>query len=89
MTEQEKLEELERQGFDKCSADEDEDTIRVRCSQCEALVINGRATHEMGCPNKPLPSVMDYPDEEDFDPFEEPFDSSGDDEPTEYDIRHG
>ena len=25
--------------------------IRVRCSQCEALVINGIATHETGCPN--------------------------------------
>ena len=26
---------------------------RVRCSQCEALVINGIATHERGCPNAP------------------------------------
>jgi len=82
MDEQEKLQELEKQGFDKCSADEDEDTIRVRCSQCEALVINGMATHEMGCPNKPLPSVLDYPDEEDFD-------SIGDDEPTEYEDKYG
>lgn len=24
---------------------------RVSCSQCEALVINGVATHEPGCPN--------------------------------------
>lgn len=24
---------------------------KVRCSQCEALVINGVATHEHGCPN--------------------------------------
>lgn len=26
-------------------------TYRVRCSQCEALVINGYATHEPGCLN--------------------------------------
>lgn len=24
---------------------------RVKCSQCEALVVNGTATHEIGCPN--------------------------------------
>lgn len=24
---------------------------RVRCSQCEALVINGTPAHEHGCPN--------------------------------------
>lgn len=27
--------------------------VRVRCSQCQALVINGHATHEHGCPNIP------------------------------------
>ena len=26
--------------------------IRVSCSQCEALVINGVAYHETGCPNE-------------------------------------
>jgi len=25
--------------------------VRVRCSQCEALVISGVAAHETGCPN--------------------------------------
>lgn len=25
--------------------------VRVRCGGCEALVINGIATHERGCPN--------------------------------------
>jgi hypothetical protein len=25
--------------------------IRVRCSQCEALVLQGTACHEHGCPN--------------------------------------
>ena len=28
--------------------------VRVRCSQCEALCINGVATHERGCRNTPL-----------------------------------
>lgn len=27
--------------------------IRVKCSQCEALVINRVPTHEHGCPNIP------------------------------------
>lgn len=26
-------------------------SIRIRCSQCEALVINGVPCHETGCPN--------------------------------------
>jgi Pyruvate/2-oxoacid:ferredoxin oxidoreductase delta subunit len=26
-------------------------SARVKCSQCEALVINGVATHETGCPH--------------------------------------
>lgn len=29
---------------------------KVACSQCEALVINGVACHESGCPNKPCQS---------------------------------
>jgi hypothetical protein len=29
--------------------------IRVGCSRCEALVINGLPTHETGCPNIPPP----------------------------------
>jgi hypothetical protein len=34
---------------------------KVRCSQCEALVINGMPTHETGCPN----IVKDEKEEED------------------------
>lgn len=26
--------------------------FHVRCTQCAALVINGVATHELGCPNR-------------------------------------
>ena len=35
---------LERMGF---SVDDN----RLSCNQCEAMVINGTATHEQGCPN--------------------------------------
>jgi len=36
-------------GFDRST--KDGPYIRVRCSQCEALVINGSPCHETGCPN--------------------------------------
>ncbi len=43
-------------GFDNSREvpDEDDETIIrvwIRCSQCEALCINGVACHEIGCPN--------------------------------------
>lgn len=47
------LETLENLGFDDCCLTEEEGTISVRCSQCEALVINGTPCHERGCPNRP------------------------------------
>lgn len=39
-------------GFDRSEAAEG-GYIRVRCSQCAALVVNGVACHETGCPNAP------------------------------------
>jgi hypothetical protein len=36
-------------GFDKSSGGEG--SLCVRCSQCEAMVIQGVPTHETGCPN--------------------------------------
>lgn len=42
---------LRRQGFDLSEYNRSEHTTRVRCSQCEALVINGHPCHETGCPN--------------------------------------
>jgi hypothetical protein len=42
---------LRSQGFDKILIERKERSIRVSCSQCEALVINGVACHETGCPN--------------------------------------
>ena len=38
-------------GFDLAYAIPFEHAWKVRCSQCEALVINGIACHETGCPN--------------------------------------
>jgi hypothetical protein len=39
------------QGFDLSEYDNQSGYWRVRCSQCESLVINGLACHETGCPN--------------------------------------
>lgn len=42
---------LKARGFDLTSGVRGSDTVYVRCSRCEALVINGIAAHERGCPN--------------------------------------
>ncbi len=42
---------LRRKGFDRCLTFTS-GTLKVGCSQCEALVICGIATHETGCPNQ-------------------------------------
>lgn len=42
---------LRRAGFDQSRFDRSTGYYTVRCSQCEALVISGVATHETGCPN--------------------------------------
>lgn len=44
---------LRDRGFDLAEAVPFEHRWRIRCSQCEALVVNGIATHERGCPNVP------------------------------------
>ena len=41
----------EQKGFDKSYVTEDKN-VRVRCSQCQAMVINGVPVHERGCPNE-------------------------------------
>ena len=46
------LEMLYERGFDQSEAATEGDGFVVRCSQCEALVINGVPTHERGCPNQ-------------------------------------
>lgn len=37
-------------GFDETY--DTDDGLRVKCSQCEALVINGTPCHEHGCPHE-------------------------------------
>ena len=44
---------LRRQGFDESYYNPSTKTTRLKCSQCQALAINGIATHERGCPNQP------------------------------------
>lgn len=41
---------IRRDGFDRTHVSGD--TIDVKCSQCEALVIQGTPCHEHGCPNE-------------------------------------
>jgi len=58
---------LER-GFDKSTHRPFATSTHVGCSQCEALVINGIACHEGGCPNSPsIRSRFGDPDEWEID----------------------
>lgn len=43
---------LRSQGFDLTTYDRSTGRYIVRCSQCEAVVINRIACHEQGCPNR-------------------------------------
>ena len=43
---------LHDQGFDLSEHIPFTKQFRVRCSQCEAAVINGVPCHENGCPNQ-------------------------------------
>lgn len=45
-----RLAELKARGFDGTKNIPFTKHYRVRCSSCEALVINGYPTHESGCP---------------------------------------
>jgi hypothetical protein len=48
------LEQCLEAGFDNTRREESDDNgtyLAVRCSQCEAAVINGVPCHERGCPN--------------------------------------
>jgi hypothetical protein len=47
-----RLDQLRARGFDASKHIPFTSTFRVRCSQCEALCINGVATHETGCPER-------------------------------------
>lgn len=43
---------LRKMGFDQSYYNPSTGYTKVKCSQCEALAINGIATHERGCPNQ-------------------------------------
>lgn len=45
------LQRLRDLGFDQASHKPFTKEYRVKCSCCDALVINGTPTHETGCPN--------------------------------------
>ncbi len=47
-----KLDELRAMGFDNSKHVPFTKTYSVKCSQCEALVINGTPCHETGCSNQ-------------------------------------
>jgi hypothetical protein len=48
---QERLARLHARGFDRAYIIRG-GMIRAACSQCAAIVINGLACHETGCPNQ-------------------------------------
>lgn len=59
------LDRLRAQGFDESYHVPFTKQYKVRCSQCEAVCINGMATHETGCSNqrfecKGCNQVIDY-----------------------------
>jgi hypothetical protein len=59
------LEDVLSRGFDRSKRIGRDDTgrfckgVHVRCSQCDAVVINGVAVHERTCPNEPGEDVTD------------------------------
>ena len=42
---------LKRMGFDKSHRTERGGGITLKCSQCEAMCVNGTPLHEAGCPH--------------------------------------
>lgn len=43
---------LKAQGFDLSYMQSRDGYVKVRCSQCEAMTIQGVPCHESGCPNE-------------------------------------
>ena len=62
----EQVSHLKNQGFDLTEYDKESKHYTVQCSQCEVMIIQQVATHEIGCPN------ANY----DYDDYEECNDSS-------------
>ena len=74
------LQSLHEQGFDKSYCIEGTDQIKVKCSQCEALVINGVPCHENGCPNR-----KHARQEDELDPLDDDRDQENPVESANYD----
>ena len=62
------LERTISEGFDESYISED-GGVRPRCSDCEALCINGRACHETGCPTEAR--IRREQEQDDFDDYGE------------------
>ncbi len=56
---EELLQSLINRGFDRSEIRDETGGINVRCSQCDALVIQGLACHETGCRNSKKDIVED------------------------------
>lgn len=80
------LTELINLGFDLSRPIPDSNTNKVRCSQCEALVINGVPAHETGCPNRPEAEPPGSDDEEDDIDIDCADDDDDDDDPDDTDF---
>jgi hypothetical protein len=66
-------------GFDRST--QEGKYISVRCSRCEALVINGVPCHEAGCTNH---DVLDDDEDDDWaDPAADGWDNWPTEEPSE------
>lgn len=42
----------EQLGFDKSYVCRDSDYVKLGCSQCQPMAVNGVPIHERGCPNE-------------------------------------
>lgn len=61
---QDQISRLRSRGFDRSRTSPDSPShVRVGCSQCQALVINGTPCHETGCPNAPKKETTPHDDE--------------------------
>ena len=49
-------------GFEDTWYDPKDGYFRVRCNQCQSMIINGVATHESGCPNQNRHVYDDIPE---------------------------
>lgn len=47
---QKRVKALKAMGFDESRTENG--SVRIRCSQCRAMTVNGVPIHERGCPNE-------------------------------------